>query len=150
SFLALLPGRRDGQGLPESIRFWKKRIEQDDPDTTFRVGLISGESGCGKSSLVKAGLLPSLAGRGRKVCVEATAEGTEAALLRALRKEFPDLPEGEDLADALASLWLGHGLVPEQKLLLVLDQFEQWLHANEAAEGAELVRALGRCDGRRV
>ena len=60
-FLELLPGPRDRDGLPDSIRFWKTRIEQTDPDETFRCGLIYGPSGCGKSSLVKAGLLPRLA-----------------------------------------------------------------------------------------
>ena len=49
-FLELLPGPRDRDGLPESIRFWKLRIEETDPDKTFRVGLIYGPSGCGKSS----------------------------------------------------------------------------------------------------
>ena len=59
-FLELLPGPRDRDGLPESIRFWKARIEELDPDKTFRVGVNLGPSGCGKSSLVKAGLLPRL------------------------------------------------------------------------------------------
>jgi guanylate kinase len=40
--------------LPDSIRFWKTRIEEMDADKTFTVGLICGPSGCGKSSLVKA------------------------------------------------------------------------------------------------
>jgi hypothetical protein len=60
-FLELLPGPRDRDGVPESIRFWKSRIETTDPDDTFAVGLLYGPSGCGKSSLVKAGLLPRLA-----------------------------------------------------------------------------------------
>ena len=59
-FLDLLPGPRDRDGLPDSIRFWKRRIEEPDADKTFGVGLIYGPSGCGKSSLVKAGLLPRL------------------------------------------------------------------------------------------
>jgi serine/threonine protein kinase len=59
-FLELLPGPRDRDGLPDSLRFWKTRIEETDPDNTFAVGLIYGPSGCGKSSLVKAGLLPAL------------------------------------------------------------------------------------------
>src|SRR5208283_2505257 len=59
-FLELLPGPRDREGLPDSLRFWKTRIEETDTDNTFRVGLIYGPSGCGKSSLVKAGLLPNL------------------------------------------------------------------------------------------
>ena len=30
-FLGLLPGPRDRDGLPESLRFWKTRIEADGP-----------------------------------------------------------------------------------------------------------------------
>jgi hypothetical protein len=69
-FLELLPGARDREGLPESLRFWKTRREQTDPDETFRVGLIYGPSGCGKSSLVKSGLLPRLAKHVLPVYVE--------------------------------------------------------------------------------
>ena len=90
-FLDLLPGPRDKDGLPESIRFWKHRIEADD-EATFTVGVIYGPSGCGKSSLVKAGLLPRLAGHVLTVYVEATADETEARLLKGLRKHCPDLP----------------------------------------------------------
>ncbi len=90
-FLELLPGARDRDGLPESLRFWKTRIESADPDATFKVGLIYGPSGCGKSSLVKAGLLPRLAKEVLAVYVEATAEETEARLLRGLRKACPEL-----------------------------------------------------------
>jgi len=54
-FLELLPGPRDRDGLPASIRFWKSRIERTDAESAFAVGLIYGPSGCGKSSLVKAG-----------------------------------------------------------------------------------------------
>ena len=98
-FLQLLPGPRDKDGLPESLRFWKHRIEASD-ELTFTVGVIYGPSGCGKSSLVKAGLLPRLADRVVSVYVEATAEETEARLLRGLRKRFPALlrrpgPDGD-------------------------------------------------------
>ena len=44
-FLELLPGPRDRDGLPDSIRFWKTRIEETDADNTFAVGLIYGPSG---------------------------------------------------------------------------------------------------------
>ena len=43
-FLELLPGPRDRDGLPDSIRFWKTRIEETDADNTFAVGLIYGPS----------------------------------------------------------------------------------------------------------
>src|SRR5262249_50811843 len=52
-FLELLPGPRDRHGLPDSLRFWKQRIEETDSDHTFSVGLLYGPSGCGKSSLVR-------------------------------------------------------------------------------------------------
>ncbi len=128
-FLELLPGPRDRDGLPDSIRFWKRKIEQIDPDLTFRVGLIYGPSGCGKSSLVKAGLLPRLGKHVLPVYVEATPDETEARLLKGLRKVCPELPRGSGLVESLASLRRGRVLPPERKVLLVLDQFEQWLHA---------------------
>src|SRR5262249_34907363 len=79
-FLELLPGPRDREGLPDNIRFWKTRIEETDPDSTFAVGLIYGPSGCGKSSLVKAGLLPRLSDDVIAFYVEATAGETETRL----------------------------------------------------------------------
>jgi hypothetical protein len=33
---------------------------------------------------------------------------------------------------------------------MVLDQFEQWLHAKKEDESTELVQALRQCDGGRV
>ena len=88
---AVFEGREAAKGI---IRFWKRKIEQNDPDLTFRLGLIYGPSGCGKSSLVKAGLLPRLSKHVIPVYVEATAEETEARLLKGLRKACPELPRG--------------------------------------------------------
>ena len=149
-FLELLPGPRDRDGLPESIRFWKYRIEETNSDKTFRVGLIYGPSGCGKSSLVKAGLLPGLAGHVLSIYVEATADDTEARLLRGLRKQCPCLQENLALKESIAALRRGHGIPAGKKVLVVLDQFEQWLHAKKNEANTELVEALRQCDGERV
>jgi len=170
-FLQLLPGPRDRDGLPESLRFWKTRIESADPDHTFKVGLIYGPSGCGKSSLVKAGLLPRLAKGVLPVYIEATADETEARLLRGLRKVCPDLPvdrglvdapagvrpplesrlqpvrEDQSLVHALAVVRRGRVLGSGQKVLIVLDQFEQWLFARRSDHDPELLAALRQCDG---
>ncbi len=146
-FLELLPGARDRDGLPESLRFWKTRIEETDPDKTFKVGLIYGPSGCGKSSLVKAGLIPRLGKYVQTVYVEATAGDTEVRLLRGLRKACPDLPTDRNLADSLADLRRGRCLRSGQKILIVIDQFEQWLFANHGEINPELVGALRQCDG---
>jgi serine/threonine protein kinase/formylglycine-generating enzyme required for sulfatase activity len=149
-FLQLLPGPRDRFGLPQVLRFWKSRIEETDPEKTLRVGLIYGPSGCGKSSLVKAGLLPRLADRVVSVFIEAAPDATEARLGAAIRKAVPGLPAELPLCELLAAIRRGQSLAPGRKLLLVLDQFEQWLHAHPAPEGTELVETLRQCDGTRV
>jgi eukaryotic-like serine/threonine-protein kinase len=149
-FLELLPGPRDRDGLPDSIRFWKTRIEEPDADNTFSVGLIYGPSGCGKSSLMKAGLLPRLSSDVIAVYVEATAEETETRLLNGLRKRCPALPENLTPKATLAALRRGQGLPGGKKVLIVLDQFEQWLHAKNQEQNSELVPALRQCDGGRV
>ncbi len=147
-FLDLLPGTRNRDGLPESIAFWKKQIEHTDPEQTFSVGLIYGPSGCGKSSLVKAGLLPHLSTDVIAIYIEATPEDTETRILRGLRKRLPDLSQEMGLADTLAALRRGVDfLSATQKIVIIIDQFEQWLHAHRAEAEAELVKALRQCDG---
>ncbi len=149
-FLELLPGPRDREGLPDSLRFWKTRIEETDPDNTFKVGLIYGPSGCGKSSLVKAGLLPRLSEEVIAVYIEATPEETETRLLHGLRKRCPALEDNLTLKETLAALRRGQGIPVGKKVLIVLDQFEQWLHAKKEEENTHLVQALRQCDGGKV
>jgi serine/threonine protein kinase/formylglycine-generating enzyme required for sulfatase activity len=149
-FLELIPGPRDRDGLPDSIRFWKAKIEETDEDKTFSVGLIYGPSGCGKSSLVKAGLLPRLSKDVIAIYVEATADETEVRLLGGLRKALPTLPPHLTLKDALAAVRREHEALTGKKVLIVLDQFEQWLHAVKERRHTELVEALRQCDGRRL
>jgi hypothetical protein len=146
-FLELLPGPRDRDGLPDAIRFWKTRIEETDPDESFAVGLIYGPSGCGKSSLMKAGLLPRLSDCILAVYVEATAGETETRLVNGLRKRCPDLPANLNVKQALGALRRGPALPAGKKVLLVLDQFEQWLHAHRQEEQGLLVQGLRQCDG---
>ena len=149
-FLELLPGPRDRDGLPDGIRFWKTRIEETHGDDTFKIGLIYGPSGCGKSSLVKAGLLPRLADTVIAVYLEATGEETESRLLGGLRRHLPALADNLALKATLIALRRGQGIPASKKVLIVLDQFEQWLHAKKDEENPELVQALRQCDGERV
>lgn len=142
-FLDLLPGPRNRDGLPESIAFWKTRMEETDADQTFAVGLIYGPSGCGKSSLVKAGLLPRLSSSVVAVCIEATPEDAETRILRGLRKRLPDLPEVLGLVETLTHLRRETG----HKVIVILDQFEQWLHVHGTEPETDLVNALRQCDG---
>jgi formylglycine-generating enzyme required for sulfatase activity len=67
-----------------------------------------------------------------------------------------DLAEGNaaaaegTLVRCLAAIRRGEGLPSGQKLLLVLDQFEQWLHRKTELDRRQLVQALRHCDGERI
>ena len=139
-FLRLVPGQQD-RGLPSCLRFWKTRLEQVDSAGTFRVGLIYGPSGCGKSSLVKAGLIPTLAEYVVPIYVEASADRTEAVLLRELRTAVAGLPDDLPLSQTLAYLRDHPETLGGRKVVLLLDQFEQWLHAHRGDADSELAAA---------
>ena len=124
--------------------------EDSDADKTFAVGLIYGPSGCGKTSLVKAGLLPRLDERIAVVYIEASAADTETRLSKALHKECPNLQSDLDLAETLTSLRKGKVLPNGRKVLIVIDQFEQWLHGRRADSSTALASALRQCDGEQV
>ena len=141
-FLELLPGPRDRDGLPDSIRFWKRKIEQVDPDLTFKVGLIYGPSGCGKSSMVKAGLLPRLGKHVLPVYIEATPDETKARLLEGLRRSVPSCPGSWGWSIRWQACEGVASCRPIARVLLVLDQFEQWLHAKKEEENTDLVQGL--------
>ena len=146
-FVHLLPGPYREDGLPESIHFWKTRIEEMEADKTFRVGLIYGPSGCGKSSLVKAGLIPRLADHVTPVYLLATPSDTENSLLAALKRHCPYLSPKSSLRAALRR----KDEIPEgRKVLLILDQFEQYLHATQRDAQKDLVDALRECDGAKL
>ncbi|MGE3804580.1 MAG: protein kinase [Gemmataceae bacterium] len=145
-FLELLPGPRNRDGLPLSIEFWKHRLESTEPDESVRIGLVYGPSGCGKSSLLKAGLLPRLAAHVVPLTIEATPEQTEERLLKALLKCCPEMPPEISLLDALCAVRRGEAL-PGKKLVIIFDQFEQWLSVPRPPEDAALVDGLRQCDG---
>ena len=147
-FLKLLPGPFDRSGLPSTLRFWKSRIEAH--DSAVRVGVIYGPSGCGKSSLVKAGLMPVLGSQIIAILVESTDDLTEKTLLQCLQARIPALDADWNLTDSLKALRQGYGVPVGHKVLIVLDQFEQWLHANQAEQSEELMHALRQCDGSHV
>ena len=145
-FLQLLPGVRGRDGLPRKVSFWKTRLEQRDPDQTFPVGVMYGPSGCGKSSLVKAALLPRLSSTVLPLYIEATPHDTEGRLLKALSRACPDLAGEENLVEWIAQLrerkgWRG------RKIVLIIDQFEQWLHERPNLARTSLALALRQCDG---
>ncbi len=147
-FLELLPGPRDRHGLPDSLRFWKQRLETNDSEQTFSVGLLYGPSGCGKSSLIRAGLIPRLSPEIDVIFVEATQDSTEERILRGLQAHYPRIP-AETLTEQLA--WLRDRKVSGQrKTVIIIDQLEQWLHGREIDFNQPLVQALRQCNGSQV
>lgn len=147
-FLQLLPGPTDKNGLPESIRFWKTRIEKTNGEGSFPLGVIFGPSGCGKSSFIKAGLLPRLDQRlVKSVYVESTSTDTEVRLMKSLRAAFVDIPQRISLPDFFHSIKQQLWSHPDKKVLIVLDQFEQWLYSADEEQETQLMEALRHCDG---
>lgn len=149
-FHRLIPGPRDRDWVPESLRFWQRRIESPVEVECPRVGVLYGPSGCGKSSFVKAGLLPLLGSSVTPIFVEATRDETEMRLLRGLRKHRPDLSLDTSLSEAMELTRRSGESSGGPKMLLVIDQFEQWLHGRADEQDAELATALRQCDGHTV
>ena len=149
-YLRLLPPPFDRDGLPDSIRFWKSGIEECDANETFAVGVMYGPSGCGKSSLVSAGILPRLAEHVETIHVTSTPDGMEERVLQALRQRAPALARGANLAESLAMIRQGVGLAPGRKVLIVLDQFERWLHGRSDLPQSDLTLGMRQCDGGRL
>jgi serine/threonine protein kinase/formylglycine-generating enzyme required for sulfatase activity len=141
-FVSLLPGARGRDGLPESVRFWKSRIEETEAASTFSVGLVYGPSGCGKSSLIRAGVIPQLERNVTAVYVEATPHDTESRILRAVKAAVGSSSDEQTLPELFQSI----RRAGRKKLVLFVDQFEQWLQTHRDPD-SELVRALRQCDG---
>lgn len=148
-YLMLLPGVPDKFGLPPDVSFWKSRIDETDSDSTFSVGVMYGPSGCGKSSLVKAGIIPRVGDHVSPIYVEATPNDTENRLLRELAKRARRFPVGEtDLASAIQKI--RNHVDGTQKVLIILDQFEQWLHEHADDPSQQLMHSLRQCDGGKI
>ncbi len=149
-FLSLVPGPRDRHGVPSAVLFWDRHLQEADTHETFRVGLLYGPSGCGKSSLIRAGILPRLPRNVKVLVVEGARDETELGLMRELRRRFPGISSHLTLPETLRELREGAWLEPGEKLLMVFDQFEQWLHGWRQDAAAQLVETLRQCDGGRV
>ncbi len=149
-FLQLLPGPVDRHGLPDSIRFWMSRLDVEHQVEDVPVGLIYGPSGSGKSSFVRAGLLPRLSKRVVPVYVDCTTDDLPALILERLQREIHKMPVERGLSAALREVRLGNVLAKGDKLLLVLDQFEQWLASAGDFMECELTAAIRQCDTENV
>ena len=146
-FLKLIPGPRGAQDMPVSLRFWKKWIASNDGNVANAVGILYGPSGSGKSSFIKAGLMPSIRESTTSIYVDFTVNRPVEALLSQLKKEFPKSASQPDLTSALASI---RNATRDRTTVLILDQFEQYLANTPLNLQHELVQSLRQCDGKRL
>lgn len=148
-FAELLPGPRTLEGIPVSLNFWRNRLSDLGGGDPIDVGVLYGPSGCGKSSFVKAGLIPILGDKFVPLFIESTPQDTEVRLLKALRNAIPNLPTDGSIVDACH--WVStQGAGSGRKILLVFDQFEQWLNSHTNPGEHQLVTALRLCNGTRL
>ena len=118
-FLEQLPGPRDRDGLPDSIRFWKAN-RADRPRPKFQGGVDLRPLGLRKSSLVKADSCPGLV----SISLRSTSRRPRrkrSTPAQRFAKVCPELPRELGLVDSLAKLRRGQALPPEHKVLLMLD-----------------------------
>ena len=146
-FLDLLPGPRDRNGIPGVLRFWKTRIESLNAELAFPVGLIYGPSGCGKSSFLKAGLIPMLSANVQVVYVDCASGDIERRLCHGLRKVTRTVAGSANLLSLMTAVRRGSGVPLGTKILIILDQFEQWLHRRQDPQWSDLIATLRQCDG---
>lgn len=147
-FLELLEGPRNRIGLPESVAFWKSRIDPNETAEKFPVGVIYGPSGCGKSSFVRAGLIPVLSNKLDVVYVAATGPDLAGIILRSLRERLPEISPDWGLVRAFYEL--RNSPPRSSKVLIVIDQLEQWLHTGYREEPFAVIEALKHCDGQNL
>ncbi len=149
-FLNLLPGPVDRLGVPESVKFWINRLGVVDQIDEVAVGVIYGPSGSGKSSFVRAGLIPLLPENVIDIYLDCASDKLEHAIARQLERVFPDVSSQDQLSQTLRRIRNGEVLREGDKLLLILDQFEQWLSGTRNQEQQDLTEALRQCDSQRV
>jgi photosystem II stability/assembly factor-like uncharacterized protein len=93
------------------------RIERDP------IVVVNGLSGCGKSSLIKAGVMPRLTNSGYQVIYAPILENVLTDTLRETRRQLGTDIAVEDYVDALQSVYDRR----RQDIVLIVDQFEHAL-----------------------
>lgn len=144
TYLPLLPGPVDRYGRPASLQFLLRGVDYEGAAEPQALLALFGPTGCGKTSFVRAALLPNLPANITPVVVDTSQVDTEVELGQALKKCFPDLPR-VGFVDSFIKLRTEILARSGGRVLIILDHFEQWLCGH--LKRAPLVDALRQCDG---
>ena len=90
-------------------------------DPGFQIGYVSGDSGCGKTSLVHAGVAPRV-----EVCHPVVVELSDRDQIDAVRESVGALVSPDARSTSIADLLASAARAQGKPILLILDQFEQF------------------------
>jgi tetratricopeptide (TPR) repeat protein len=115
-------------------------------DDNFRLGILWGESGCGKTSFLQAGLIPELTKRGQMqgIYIQFSDKEPLITVKKALNKTLKLALSNEELEQLDLLSFLRKAIEVSQKpLILLFDQFEQFFVHYQSAEARQpFVKAL--------
>jgi len=131
----------DGDELPGRARDVQE-IYTLVASSAFRFGVLWGESGCGKTSIMRAGLTPKL--RNEKylpIYIGKPTKDPQKAIRSALTKEMPDL---ETRVEKNLNSLLKGAAPKGKKIVILFDQFEEFFLTNRTPSSrANFVKWLG-------
>ncbi len=134
---------RRNDGADGALLDWVRRADE-------ALLYLSGPSGSGKSSLIAAHLEPGLRGEGWAI-INARLYGDPLhQILRAFAPDDDQPPTPDHVYAVIAAKVAAHRQTQQSPLLLIIDQFEEYLILGDAAQQAPLQELLKRLASRPI
>lgn len=113
----------------------------------FRFGVLSGESGCGKTSFLRAGLHPALEQKNLScVVVKLTNEPPLDSIKKALSQQLGSRLQKHQKEDLYSTIQVALAHTKTESLVLILDQFEQFFtHQKTQEDRKSFIGQLQKC-----